>query len=155
MQNSETKNGVRVEIQEPIVTIILDRPGVRNAVDGVTAQALADAFRAFEADPALRVAVLFGDNGVFCAGADLSAVASKDVNRSNRISPTGMEPILLTLLSPQILINDRGCANGCLSHVPFQTSYRSCSRCFLSWISHPAPVVDHFTCNRFCSCGRP
>jgi len=91
MQNNETKNGVRVERQEPIVTIILDRPGVRNAVDGVTAQALAEAFRAFEADPALKVAVLFGDNGVFCAGADLSAVASKDVNRSNRISPTGMD----------------------------------------------------------------
>jgi len=93
MQNSATHNGVRVERKGEIVTIILDRSAVRNAVDGPTAHALADAFRAFENDPSARVAVLFGDNGVFCAGADLSAVASGDATRSNRMAPSGDAPM--------------------------------------------------------------
>lgn len=94
MQSHETRNGVCVERQGEIVTVILDRPAVRNAVDGPTGQALADEFRAFENDSSVKVAVLFGDHGVFCSGADLSALASKDVTRSNRISPSG------TIFSP-------------------------------------------------------
>ena len=53
----------------------IDRPEVRNAVDGPTARALADAFRAFDADATARVAILTGAGGHFCAGADLRAVA--------------------------------------------------------------------------------
>jgi enoyl-CoA hydratase len=66
---------VRVEKNGPITTVILHRPEVRNAVDGPTAQALADAFRAFDADPEAKVGVLFGEGGTFCAGADLKAVS--------------------------------------------------------------------------------
>jgi len=62
---------VRSEKQDVVTTIVLDRPEVRNAVDGETAAALADAFRAFDADPEAKVAVLWGANGTFCAGADL------------------------------------------------------------------------------------
>jgi enoyl-CoA hydratase/carnithine racemase len=59
-----------------IWTVTIDRPEVRNAVDGPTARALADAFRAFDADATARVAILTGAGGHFCAGADLRAVAS-------------------------------------------------------------------------------
>ncbi len=59
-----------------IWTVTIDRPEVRNAVDGPTARALADAFRAFDGDATARVAVLTGAGGHFCAGADLRAVAS-------------------------------------------------------------------------------
>ncbi len=59
-----------------IWSVTIDRPEVRNAVDGPTARALADAFRAFDADTAARVAILTGAGGHFCAGADLRAVAS-------------------------------------------------------------------------------
>jgi len=69
---------VRTEKKGPITTVILSRPEVRNAVDQATAGALADAFRLFEADPDARVAVLFGEQGTFCAGADLKAIAGGD-----------------------------------------------------------------------------
>jgi len=72
---------VRVEKKGPVTTVILDRPEVRNAVDRVHADALADVFRAFEADDDAHVAVLFGDGGNFCAGADLKALAAGAPNR--------------------------------------------------------------------------
>ena len=72
---------VRVERSGPVTTVVLDRPEVRNAVDGPTALALADAFRAFDADPEQAVAVLYGDGGTFCAGADLKAVGGGTGNR--------------------------------------------------------------------------
>lgn len=56
--------------------VTIQRPEVRNAVDGPTARALADAFRAFDADPSARVAILTGAGGQFCAGADLRTVAA-------------------------------------------------------------------------------
>jgi enoyl-CoA hydratase len=67
---------VRIDSDGAVWTVTIDRPEVRNAVDGPTARALADAFRAFDADGAARVAVLTGAGGNFCAGADLRAVAS-------------------------------------------------------------------------------
>src|SRR5205823_3959558 len=67
---------VRTEQDGPITVVMIDRPEVRNAVDGPTARALADAFRAFDADDEARVAILTGAGGHFCAGADLRAVAS-------------------------------------------------------------------------------
>jgi enoyl-CoA hydratase len=67
---------VRIERQGPVATVILDRPGARNAVDPSTAARLAAAFLEFERDDSLRVAVLWGAGGTFCAGADLKAVAS-------------------------------------------------------------------------------
>jgi len=67
---------VRIDRDHEIWTITIDRPEVRNAVDGPTARALADAFRSFDADPVARVAVFTGAGEHFCAGADLRAVAS-------------------------------------------------------------------------------
>ncbi|MCV6621977.1 MAG: crotonase/enoyl-CoA hydratase family protein [Cellvibrionaceae bacterium] len=68
---------VRIEKSGPVSTIIIDRPHAKNAVDGPTARALAEAFMAFEQDDEAKVAVFYGDGG-FCAGADLKAVASMD-----------------------------------------------------------------------------
>lgn len=67
---------VRIEKNGPVTTVILDRREVRNAIDRPTARALADAFEAFDADTEAAVAVLFGDGGTFCAGADLKSVAN-------------------------------------------------------------------------------
>jgi enoyl-CoA hydratase len=66
---------VRIDRDRHVWTVTIDRPEVRNAVDGPTAAALADAFRAFDADEEARVAVLTGAGGQFCAGADLRTVA--------------------------------------------------------------------------------
>ncbi len=93
---------VRAERDGPVTTIILDRPEVRNAVDGPTAAALADAMRAFDADPGAGVAVLFGAGGTFCAGADLTAMGGP---AGNRVSPDGdapMGPSRLRLSKPVI-----------------------------------------------------
>ena len=81
---------VLTHINGPVITITLNRPGRRNAVDGPTASALRAAFEDFEADPALRVAVLTGAGGQFCAGADLKALA--DPATRNAIEPTGTAP---------------------------------------------------------------
>jgi enoyl-CoA hydratase len=81
---------VRIERDGPVTTVILDRPAVRNAVDRATAQALADAFRAFDADDGARIAVLWGAGGSFCAGADLGAIAA---GRPNRVEPDGDGPM--------------------------------------------------------------
>ena len=59
-----------------IWTVVIDRPEARNAVDGPTAVALADAFRAFDADDSALVAVLCGEGGAFCAGADLKQMSA-------------------------------------------------------------------------------
>lgn len=77
---------VRVEKGGPVTTIVLARPAVRNAVDAETAEALAKAFREFDADADARVGVLFGEGGAFSAGADLGAFARGD---SLRLAPSG------------------------------------------------------------------
>lgn len=72
---------VRVESDGPVTTVVIDRPEARNAVDGPTAAALAEAFRAFDADPTAYVAVLTGVGGTFCAGADLKAIGTPSGNQ--------------------------------------------------------------------------
>ena len=67
---------VRILRSTDVWTVTIDRPEVRNAVDGPTARALADAFREFDADADAKVAILTGAGGHFCAGADLRTVAS-------------------------------------------------------------------------------
>jgi enoyl-CoA hydratase len=67
---------VRVERSGAVTTVLIDRPEAKNAVDGPTAEALAQAFRDFDADEAAHVAVLAGAGGTFCAGADLKAFAA-------------------------------------------------------------------------------
>ncbi|MFP4474654.1 MAG: crotonase/enoyl-CoA hydratase family protein [Desulfatibacillaceae bacterium] len=74
---------VRVEKDGPVTTVILDRPEVKNAVNGPTARALYEAFAEFEADGDASVAVLWGAGGAFCAGADLKALASGEMERMN------------------------------------------------------------------------
>jgi enoyl-CoA hydratase len=66
---------------ESVLTIGINRPEARNAIDGPTARALAEEFRFFDADPVLRVAVLYGLDGTFCAGADLKKIGSGNGNR--------------------------------------------------------------------------
>lgn len=81
---------MRIERSGPVTTVILSRPEVKNAVDRPTAEALAAAFRSFEADEAAKVAVLWGEGGTFCAGADLKAIAS---GRANRVEEDGDGPM--------------------------------------------------------------
>src|SRR2546421_11089078 len=93
---------VRVERDGPVTTVILDRPDVRNAVDGPTAAALAGAFRAFDADDGAHVAVLWGTGGTFCAGADLKAADGPDGNRAEPDGDGPMGPTRLRLTKPGI-----------------------------------------------------
>jgi len=93
---------VRVEHDGPVTVVTIDRRERRNAVDRVTAERLAAAFRAFDADDAHKVAVLVGDHGTFCSGADLKAIATGD---GNRIAPDGdapMGPSRMLLTKPVI-----------------------------------------------------
>ena len=77
-----TNGTVQFATEESVAIITINRPNVRNAVDGPTAALLADAFRRFEADEGLTVAVLTGADGTFCAGADLKAITA---GRGNRV----------------------------------------------------------------------
>ncbi|MET8636850.1 crotonase/enoyl-CoA hydratase family protein [Streptomyces sp. NPDC004096] len=93
---------VRIERHGYVTTVVLSRPEARNAVDGPTAAALAAAFREFEADASARVAVLWGEGGTFCAGADLKAVGTR---RGNHVAQDGdgpMGPTRLRLSKPVI-----------------------------------------------------
>ena len=91
---------VRSETQGAVTTIILDRPDRRNAIDRPTGKALAEAFRAFERDKTARVAVLCGDNGTFCAGADLKAVAAGPRKRKIAYGDGPMGPTRMLLAKP-------------------------------------------------------
>ena len=93
---------VRVERSGAVTTVILDRPEVRNAVDGATAAELGRAFREFDADSDAAVAVLFGAGGTFCSGADLRAIGTP---AGNRVAPDGdgpMGPTRMRLSKPVI-----------------------------------------------------
>ena len=81
---------VEFVVEEEIAIVTINRPEARNAVDQPTAAALADAFRRFDADDALSVAILTGAGGTFCAGADLKAVAT---SRGNRVTEDGDGPL--------------------------------------------------------------
>ena len=88
---------VRVERDGVVTTIVLDRPKVRNAIDRATAEELVAAVRAIEADDDAKVAVIWGDHGTFCAGADLGAIARGQANRVEHggdapLGPTRMVP---------------------------------------------------------------
>lgn len=98
---------ISVETQQRIATITINRPEVRNAVDGETAAELADAFRSFDADPDLDVAILTGADGTFCAGADLKAISD---GRGNRLRMTGDGPLGCTrmLLSKPVIASVEG-----------------------------------------------
>jgi enoyl-CoA hydratase/carnithine racemase len=89
---------VRFETDGPVAIVTIDRPQVRNAVDDPTADALVDAFRRFDRDEALSIAILTGAGGTFCAGADLKAVAAGERRRNGdetELAPMGPTRMLL------------------------------------------------------------
>jgi enoyl-CoA hydratase len=98
----QMNSGVRVERNGAVTTVILDRPQARNAVDGPTASALSDAFSEFDADDSASVAVLWGANGTFCAGADLKAFGTPRMNQTRPTGPGPMGPTRMVLSKPVI-----------------------------------------------------
>ena len=100
---------VEFAVDDEIAIVTINRPEARNAVDQPTAAALADAFRRFDADDALSVAILTGAGGTFCAGADLKAVAT---SRGNRVTEDGDGPLGCTrmLLSKPVIAAVEGFA---------------------------------------------
>ena len=100
-------SSVRVEKNGAVTTVVLDRPHARNAVDGPTAMALFEAFTEFDADESASVAVLWGEHGTFCAGADLKAIGTSDSNPVHRprvgvTAPGPMGPSRMVLSKPVI-----------------------------------------------------
>lgn len=93
---------VRVDRDGPVTTVVIDRPEVRNAVDGPAAAALAGAFRAFDADDDASVAILYGAGGTFCSGADLKAVNGPSGNRAEPGGDGPMGPTRMRLSKPVI-----------------------------------------------------
>ena len=96
--------GVNVVRNGPVTTVIIDRPQARNAVNGPTAIALFEAFEEFDRDDAASVAVLWGDHGTFCAGADLKAIGTPAANPTQPIgtAPGPMGPTRMVLSKPVI-----------------------------------------------------
>lgn len=106
---------VLLERRAALLIVTINRPEVRNCVDGATANLLAQAFREFDQDDALKVAILTGAGGHFCAGADLKAVASGDAQRANRIAADGdgpMGPSRMQLGKPVIAAVSGYCVAG-------------------------------------------
>src|SRR5439155_16564391 len=93
---------VRTRRDGPVLVVTIDRPERRNAVDAATASALADAFRAFDGDGSLTIAVLTGAGGTFCAGADLKAMAAGEVTPISEHGDGPMGPTRLRLSKPVI-----------------------------------------------------
>ena len=100
---------INCETEDQVAIVTINRPEVRNAIDRPAAEALAQAFRRFDADDSLSVAVLTGANGIFCAGADLKAVAS---GRGNNVTSEGDGPLGCTrmLLSKPVIAAVEGYA---------------------------------------------
>ena len=103
------RESVRIEKSGAVTTVILDRPHARNAVDGPTAMALYEAFEEFDRDESAAVAVLWGDHGTFCAGADLKAIGTPESNPTHPIrmdsdvtGPGPMGPTRMVLSKPVI-----------------------------------------------------
>ena len=100
---------INCETEDQVAIVTINRPEVRNAIDRPAAEALAGAFRRFDADDSLSVAILTGANGNFCAGADLKAVAG---GRGNNVTPEGDGPLGCTrmLLSKPVIAAVEGYA---------------------------------------------
>lgn len=83
---------ITLDTHDSILVVTINRPNIRNCINGPTARALAEAFRAFEADPKMKVAILTGAGEHFCAGADLKALASGDPTLHNTLTKDGDGP---------------------------------------------------------------
>ena len=108
--SNEAQNIVLTERRGPIFIVTINRPEVRNAIDGPTAAALAQAFRSFDNDESLAVAVLTGSDGNFCSGFDLKAFA--EGTRMLRVTEDGDGPLGITrmLLSKPVIAAVEGYA---------------------------------------------
>jgi len=93
---------IRIEKDFPVFTIIIDNPQVKNAVDGITANELTSAFIEFENEEKALVAVLWGANGTFCSGANLSAITTEKANRVEIDGDGPMGPTRMRLAKPVI-----------------------------------------------------
>ncbi len=96
--------GILIQKNYPIMIITINNPEIKNAVDGPTALALANAYREFEKDSNAKIAILIGSNGCFCAGADLKAL-HEGGGRENRVKKYGdgpMGPTRMLLSKPTI-----------------------------------------------------
>jgi enoyl-CoA hydratase len=91
---------VSLETRDSVLIVTINRPEVRNAVDGPTAQSLAAAFRDFDQDESLRIAILTGAGGTFCSGADLKAFAAGHGNQLNENGDGPMGPTRMFLSKP-------------------------------------------------------
>lgn len=111
---TEAEVTVHRSVDGPVLVVTIDRPEARNAVDGPTAAALVAAFRDFDADESLSVAVLTGASGTFCAGADLKAIGSGRGNRIEAdVSLDGpMGPTRMMLSKPVIAAVEGHCVAG-------------------------------------------
>ena len=103
-------NNVRTERDGSVFVVTIDRPAMRNAIDAPTASALVQAFRAFDADSELAVAVLTGEGGTFCSGFDLTALF--DEKRNLHVTEDGDGPLGVTrmLLSKPVIAAVEGYA---------------------------------------------
>ena len=99
---TDTAGGVRVEKNGAVTTVIMNRPHARNAVNGPAAAELHAAFDDFDSDESAAVVVLWGDNGTFCAGADLKAFGTSESNPVHRSGPGPMGPSRMVLSKPVI-----------------------------------------------------
>ena len=100
---SDARPTVSARVDGRVTVVTIERPERRNAVDLLTARALFDAFKSFDADPAVDVAVLTGAGGAFCAGADLKAIAdgeTRPIEPGGQFGPMG--PTRLQLGKPVI-----------------------------------------------------
>ena len=104
------EDNVTTERRGAVLVVTINRPDVRNAIDGPTATALAQAFRLFEADDSLAVAILTGAGGTFCSGADLTAIAQGE--RSLHVAEEGDAPLGISrmLLSKPVIAAVEGYA---------------------------------------------
>ena len=84
-------NNVKTDRDGQLFVVTIDRPDVRNAIDGPTATALAQAFRTFDTDSELVVAVLTGAGSSFCSGFDLAAIF--DEKRNLQVTESGDAPL--------------------------------------------------------------
>ena len=108
--NATQNQPVQIETLDTIYIVTINRPEVRNAIDGPTANALIAAFQAFDTDPSLNIAILTGANGTFCSGADLTTIG--DPNRGLRVSEEGNAPLGISrmLLSKPVIAAVEGYA---------------------------------------------
>jgi enoyl-CoA hydratase len=91
---------ILLDRDDNVLVVTINRPAVRNAVDAPTAEALAAAFRDYDRDDGLSVAVLTGAGGTFCAGADLKAVAAGEQRQLAEDTTAPLGPTRLLLSKP-------------------------------------------------------